>query len=394
MRHALLNLFLALTPGAFALGATQGGADAVHSRAASPFVSVEGHEFRLYGRGFHYAGWNTYYLMQYAADPALRSYVVEVLDEAAALGLSVLRTWAFNDGAAQWNALQIAPGVYQEYVFRGLDYVLDQARRRGLKVLLALVNNWDDYGGMNQYVAWSQTATSHDQFYTDALCRQWYTDHAAAVAERVNTFNGVAYADDPTILGWDLANEARCASDVSGAVLQEWTATMAAHLKAVAPLQLVTTGSEGFYGPTDAASNPRSWMSSQGVDFVANHLSVGIDFASVHTWPDPWGLGLSETIQWVGDHASDAELRIGKPVVFEEFGVLEPIAIRNLYFYAIYDEIYSAAASGGAAAGSHFWHLIHDDYAPFDDGFGVLIPAHASTAALIATEAARMRALP
>ena len=30
--------------------------------------------------------------------------------------------------------------------------------------VIALVNNWDDYGGMNQYVAWAG-ASEHDDFY-------------------------------------------------------------------------------------------------------------------------------------------------------------------------------------------------------------------------------------
>jgi hypothetical protein len=46
-----------------------------------------------------------------AAEPSLRHEVTEVLDAMAATGLAVLRTWAFNDGEAQWNALQPRPGA-------------------------------------------------------------------------------------------------------------------------------------------------------------------------------------------------------------------------------------------------------------------------------------------
>ena len=76
------------------------------------------------------------------ADPALVHEVLGALDDAAEAGLTVVRCWAFADGMAQWNALQPAPGVFQERVFRALDFVMAEAGRRGLKLLLALTNYW------------------------------------------------------------------------------------------------------------------------------------------------------------------------------------------------------------------------------------------------------------
>jgi len=123
-------------------------------------VGTEGNRFILNGSPFYYAGANNYYQMVYAADPGLRYAVDEVQEEMAAMGMTVLRTWAFNDGSSQWNALQVSPGVYQEYVFQGLDYVLYKADQEGIRVILPLVNNWDDYGGMNQYVDWADSAST------------------------------------------------------------------------------------------------------------------------------------------------------------------------------------------------------------------------------------------
>ena len=47
-------------------------------------------------------------------------------------GLTVMRSW--TDGVSPEFALQTAPGVYNEAIFRGLDYVLDQARQQGIRV--------------------------------------------------------------------------------------------------------------------------------------------------------------------------------------------------------------------------------------------------------------------
>src|SRR5207237_2175157 len=49
-----------------------------------------------------------------------------------------------------------------------------------------------------------------DQFYTDPTIRKWYKDWIAHLLNRTNTYTGLQYKDDATILGWELANEPRC----------------------------------------------------------------------------------------------------------------------------------------------------------------------------------------
>ncbi len=356
------------------------------------FIKRDGNHFIQFGHQYFFAGFNNYYQMVYAADEGLRPYVDEVQEEASAMNLRVMRTWAFNDGADEWNALQIAPGEYQEYVFEGLDYTLEEARQEGLRVILPFVNNWDDYGGMNQYVEWSETASQHDDFYTDDNCRQWYMDHVETVLNRVNTFNGRIYKDDPTIFAWELANEPWCQADPSGDTLQEWIETMSSFIKNLDSRHLVTTGSEGFYGPTGPDHNPGSWMDDLGVDFIRNHSPETIDFAVCHAWPDHWGIGYDAAIQWVVDHINDSEELLGKPLVVEEFGKYRPLSTREQFYQGWYDAVYDAASSGTAGAGSLLWILYHDDY-PDYDGFGVYCPEDSTTVEIIETEADKMNDL-
>jgi mannan endo-1,4-beta-mannosidase len=54
------------------------------------------------------------------------------MDKAIAAGLTVMRGWAH--AVSPEYAMQTSPGQYSEPMFRGLDYVLDEARKRGLKV--------------------------------------------------------------------------------------------------------------------------------------------------------------------------------------------------------------------------------------------------------------------
>lgn len=72
-------------------------------------VSADKRRFELDGAPFFFTGCNSYYLMTRAAEPTLRQQVLDVLDDAKAAGVRVVRTWAFNDGQ-EWNALQPAPG--------------------------------------------------------------------------------------------------------------------------------------------------------------------------------------------------------------------------------------------------------------------------------------------
>ncbi len=44
----------------------------------------------------------------------------------------------------------ICTGEFDDRVFVGLDFVLAEARRRRLRVILTLLNYWGDYGGMPQ----------------------------------------------------------------------------------------------------------------------------------------------------------------------------------------------------------------------------------------------------
>lgn len=54
-----------------------------------------------------------------------------LMDTAVATGLNVVRAWGHS--VSPEYALQTAPGQYSEAIFRGLDYAVEQARRRGIK---------------------------------------------------------------------------------------------------------------------------------------------------------------------------------------------------------------------------------------------------------------------
>lgn len=97
-------------------------------------VQKNGNQFVVNDQPFYVNGFNTYWLMVFAADESTRGKVSELFQQASAVGLTVCRTWAFNDG--QWRALQKSPSVYDEVVFKVpsdlLTFTLVKVRSFGL----------------------------------------------------------------------------------------------------------------------------------------------------------------------------------------------------------------------------------------------------------------------
>lgn len=50
--------------------------------------------------------------------------------------------------------MQPQPGVYNETVFEGLDFVVAEAGKRNLKLILVVADNWYPSNGIDEYVKW------------------------------------------------------------------------------------------------------------------------------------------------------------------------------------------------------------------------------------------------
>jgi len=393
-------------------------ANASAQARALDFVRVEGTKFFAGCDEYKIAGWNTYTLIEQAARLPVGSFeanfsldgrrqVLDMLDAAVDAGFNTVRTWAYSVGKHQ--SLQIAPGVYHEPLFDGLDWVVYQAGLHGVRLILVFTDYWEYNGGVAQYMDWAGvTAPTKNAFFTDRECKRLYKANARAVIERVNRYTGIAYRDDPAVFAWELINEPRCRNCARH--LQDWIEEMAKYVKSLDANHLLSTGQEGFYaagakGSVDA--NPELWALTTGQSFVENHDVPEIDFAVAHLWPDNWGvfslggsLGDDFSVDWIRAHERDARELLGKPLVLEEFGatgagvsaVLETrggggggggdddarraaAARRNAradavaaYYRRVYAQIERANADGRALAGSMFWTWHHNDLAPLAAG--------------------------
>lgn len=68
---------------------------------------------------------------------------------------------------------------------QALDFVISEAKKYRIRLILSLVNNWESYGGKAQYVKWGNAAaglnlTSDDEFFSHPTLRGYYKDHVKA----------------------------------------------------------------------------------------------------------------------------------------------------------------------------------------------------------------------
>ncbi|KAL1542752.1 Mannan endo-1,4-beta-mannosidase 2 [Salvia divinorum] len=371
------------------------------------FVGISGSQLVLDGSPFLFTGFNSYWMMYLSSDANDRQKVSAALREASAAGLTVCRTWAFADGGDR--ALQISPGTYDEHVFQGLDFIISEAKKYGIRLILSFVNNYKDYGGRPQYAQWAKNAGAQingdGDFYTNQIIKAYYKNHIKTVMTRLNTITRVAYKDEPTIMAWELINEPRCETDPSGKTVNGWVEEMASFVKSIDSKHLLGTGMEGFYGdsvPERKQANPNSIQ--VGTDFISNHLVKDIDFASIHAYPDVWLTGKSEDEQfrfllsWLLNHWQDARHVLKKPLILGEFGKSSKGAVytldkRDTYIGNVYRDVYRYARSGGTLSGSLVWQVMAPGMESYYDGYEIVLSQSPSTTAVMSRQARALGAL-
>jgi mannan endo-1,4-beta-mannosidase len=373
-------------------GALSGSAAPKPEADLDVFVRRVGRTLEERGRSYRVAGASNYYLMY--KSPVM---VDHLLETAAASGFNVIRTWGSLDIGNQDGSNSIhgkADGVYFHYWngiapayndgadgLEHLDYVIYKAGRLGIRLIIPFVNNWNDFGGMDQYVRW-RGGQYHDDFYSDPIIRTWYKGWIEHLLTRVNVYTGVAYKDDPTILVWELANEPRCigagayprSSACTTQTLVDWADDVSTFVKTIDSNHLLSVGDEGFYCIPGAAD----WTEncSEGVDTLALADLPHIDIASAHLYPEAWGKTPAWGTEWIARHLRDAR-RIQERAFLGEFG-LRNKAIRN----PVYKEWTDAVLANGGT-GALYWMLAdkqdNGTLYPDFDGLTVYCPSPVCT---------------
>ncbi len=216
-----------------------------------------------------------------------RERLIRELDRLKSIGVRNLRILAASEGpnTEPWRiipALQTEPGAFDENLLRGLDFTLDELRKRGMLAVLCLNNFWHWSGGMAQYVSWTgggaipypppaaggSWETYQDytqQFYANEKAMELFNNVVRKIITRTNYYSGIPYAQDPAIMTWQLANEPRGRANAD--LFNQWISRTAKLIKSFDSNHLVTVGSEG---ETPAAT-------PNGMNFSTNHSDSNID---------------------------------------------------------------------------------------------------------------------
>ncbi len=352
------------------------------------FVKIKGTQFIIHNKPYYFVGVNMYFAAYLGATDEGQKRLIKELDLLKATGIDNIRILGASEASIAESALPVAiqtrPGEYNEELLKGLDFVLNEMGKRKMYAVIYLNNFWNWSGGMTQYLSWviNEPAIDPDKnqqwkeymqqaagFYQNEVAQNLYRKYISFLLNRKNTYTGVLYKNDPTIMAWQLANEPRPGADgindsAQIEILARWVDTTAAFIKSIDTNHLVCTGSEGIVGCVQNING-----------YLKVHRSKYIDYANFHLWAKNWGWfdaknpeqtfenTLTKAREYINLHISLAR-QLGKPITLEEYGMERdhglfepnsPTTYRDQYFDFILKLIADSATQGAPIAGSNLW---------------------------------------
>merc|ERR1712157_561254 len=136
-------------------GATSAGGNEQNVVTVKPvdgFVQVYNGEFvivqednsseRTFCEPFYLVGWNSWDVTRVPRllNSVGQQFLTQQLETAASSGLNVIRAWAHTVDPDY--PVMKGPGEYDEFGLRAPDFLLDEASKVGIRVILSFVDNW------------------------------------------------------------------------------------------------------------------------------------------------------------------------------------------------------------------------------------------------------------
>ena len=377
-----------------------------HACMGRTFVTSRDAQLWRDGKPYYFIGTNFWYgaILASQGRGGDRKRLARELDLMKRLGIDNLRILVGSDGEEGVKTkveptLQRAPGVYNDTILDGLDYLLKEMAARKMVAVLYLNNSWEWSGGYGFYLEHAGMGKAPrpnedgypaymnfvEQYAGNLKAHQLFYDHVRFIIGRTNRYTGKRYADDTTIMSWQIGNEPRAFSKQALPAFKAWLREASALIRTLDPNHLISIGTEGPWG-----------CEGETESFEDICADPNIDYTNVHVWPYNWGWAKSdslvENVQRACDKSRDyimgsleVSKRLGKPMVMEEFGYprdgfsfsrQSTTAGRDAYYRYIFSMIEADAKVGGSFAGCNFWGWgglakpRHEQWQPGDDYTG------------------------
>ncbi|WP_281670534.1 glycoside hydrolase 5 family protein [Segatella buccae] len=353
--------------------------------AKKGFVQVKDGHFVRDGIPYYYVGTNFWYgaILGSEGQGGNRTRLCKELDRMKAMGIDNLRILVGSDGQRGIKTkveptLQEAPGVYNDTILAGLDYLLMEMGKRRMVAVLYLNNSWEWSGGYGYYLeqAGEGKAPRPDEdgypafmkfvarYATCEKAHQLFYDYVRFILSRTNRYTGLKYTDDPAIMSWQIGNEPRAFSTEALPAFEKWLAEASALIRSLDANHLVSIGSEGSWGCEN----------DYGV-YERICADKNIDYCNIHLWPYNWGWARADhlvedlavscrnTKDYIDRHLAICA-RLSKPLVMEEFGyprdgfsfsLSSTTEGRDGYYKYVFSLVGDNAEKGGYFAGCNFW---------------------------------------
>jgi mannan endo-1,4-beta-mannosidase len=309
------------------------------------FVVRSGSQLLLKGKPFRFSGANIYWLgldeNVGGLDYPTGFRVDDALATAQEMGATVVRSHSLGISVGCPLCIEPSLGVFNEVALQHVDYAIMSAKKHGLKLIIPLVDNFHWYhGGKHTFTEW-RGITDEQQFYTNETVIDDFEQYINHILTRVNSITGIAYKDDPTILGWETGNGLTAPP--------EWVQTIAAYIKSLDPNHLIIDGNCG---------------QSYGTPNFTRDLAISnIDVYTGQYYP----LNTAELIKQAAQAQQANKVFVAEEYAWNNRGGGEPLA-----------RFLQAVETNPAISGDLFWSLFgHNDsfgYVQHPDGYTLHYP--------------------
>ena len=377
-----------------------------NEQAEDKFVKVVDGHFQRNGKPYYYVGTNFWYGAILGSEDrgGNRERLCQELDDMKAMGIDNLRILVGSDGeegvlTKVEPTLQKAPGVYNDTILAGLDYLLMEMGKRDMVAVLYLNNSWEWSGGYGFYLEHAGEGVAPRpnedgypafmnfmrKYATSEKAHKLFYDYVRFIISRTNRYTNVAYVDDPAIMSWQIGNEPRAFGKEELQPFTNWLKEASALIRSLDKNHLISIGTEGAWG-CEGDYETYEKISSD----------PNIDYCNIHIWPYNWSwakpdrliedlpAACDSTKQYIDRHIEICD-RLNKPLVMEEFGYPRDgfkfdkktsTKGRDGYYKYVFSLVAENAEKGGKFAGCNFWawggraNPQHEQWLPGDDYTG------------------------